>query len=540
MNYSEGNIARDFANADAKRQTILDRARHCAALTRPWLLPELGHTPDQKFEDTFTSLPSRGIANLEGRLLMALYPPGTPFFRLLPASHIRYSKNVDPQKLQSYASALAVQELLMMARIESADMGGNSNRRRSGFRSRKRQAITQILVTGDVLEQFTDDYRLRVFRRDQYVTCRDSSQDVMFHIVCEKVDPLGLSEEISVLADINMGDYADKPYDQRSVDLFTRCAWQPFSRVWLVEQEINKKIVRVSEEPVTPYMATPFELAPGEDYGRGFIESNLGDVRTLNELHERLLDFAGMCSKFVPCIDYNSQVRASDLAKPSGEVIEARVAGGAVQDIAFLSVNKGSDFNVVYQTAMEKRKDLAVAMLMEADSAPRGERVTAFQIQRIATELEGALGGVYAPIADAQQVPLVERLLYQMQRDAIIPTIPRGSMDIEAVTGIAALSREADKAKLLQLVATMSQFGPAMAQRIDLGVLFDTLLRQSGIFEPGLVKTQEQVAAEASAAMQQQIEMEAQKRLIQVGGDVMTSELTPQESMNAGNRNAVA
>jgi len=40
--------------------------------------------------------------------------------------------------------------------------------------------------------------------------------------------------------------------------------------------------------------------------------------------------------------------------------------------------------------------------------------------------------------------------------------------------------------------------------------------------------------------MQQQIEMEAQKRLIQVGGDVMTNELTPEESTNAGNRNAVA
>lgn len=539
MNYGDQCIKSAFMREHGKRMTILERARQCAALTRPWILPEEGHTETNKFPETFTSLPSRGISNLEGRLLMALYPPGTPFFRLLPASHIRYSQNVDPKQVQAFSQALSIQELLMMARLETADMGIGTNRRRSGFRSRKRSAITQILITGDVLEQFTDDYKLRVFRRDQYVTCRDSSQDVQFHIVCEKIDPAGLPLEILEIADIQ-ADQLDRDYDERSVELYTRCEWQPYSRVWMVEQEINKKIIRTSEEPVSPFMATPFELAPGEDYGRGFIEANLGDVRTLNELHERLLDFAGMCSKFVPCIDYNSQVRATDLAKPSGEVIEARVQGGAVQDIAFLSVNKGSDFSVVYQTAVEKRRDLAVAMLMEADAAPKGERVTAFQIQRIATELEGALGGVYAPIADAQQVPLVERLLYQMQRDAIIPALPRNSMDIEAVTGIAALSREADKAKLLQLVATMSQFGPAMAQRIDLGVLFDTLLRQSGIFEPGLIKTQEQVAAEASAAMQQQIELEAQKRLIQVGGDVMTQELSPQENMNAGTGNAAA
>ena len=532
-------IQSEFQQYDAKRSTILDRARQCAAMTRPWILPEEGHSETDKFEETFTSLPSRGISNLEGRLLMALYPPGTPFFRLLPASHIRYSQKVDPKQVQSFSQALSIQELLMMARLESSDMGGG-NRRRSGFRSRKRQAITQILITGDVLEQFTDDYRLRVFRRDQYVTCRDSSQDVKFHIIVEKIDPLSLDETVRAAADINTDEYTEKSYDQRAVDMYTRCLWNPMSRTWVVEQEINKNIVRVSEEPVSPFMSTPFELAPGEHYGRGFIEANLGDVRSLNELHERLLDFAGMASKFVPCIDYNSQVRASDLAKPSGEVIEARVVGGQIQDIGFLSVNKGADFQVVYQTAADKRRDLAVAMLMEADAAPKGERVTAFQIQRIATELEGALGGVYAPIADAQQVPLVERLLYQMQRDALIPALPRNSMDIEAVTGIAALSREADKAKLLQLVATMSQFGPAMAQRIDLGVLFDTLLRQSGIFEPGLIKTQEQVAAEASAAMQQQIELEAQKRLIQVGGDVMTNELSPQENMNAGTGNAAA
>jgi hypothetical protein len=532
-------IKSQYQRKDAERSELLDRARDCAALTRPWILPESGQTPGGKMPEVYTSLPSRGIANLEGRLLTALYPPGNPFFRLLPASHIRYSQKVDPEKLNSFANALSIQELLMMSRLETADLGGGSNRRRAGFRSRKRQALTQILITGDVLEQFTDDYRLRVFRRDQYITCRDSSQDVRYHIVVEKIDPMALDPMILERADVG-SDMLDKPYEQRAIDMYTRCAWNPMTKTWVVEQEINSNIVTVSEEPVSPFMATPYELAPGEDYGRGFIESNLGDCRSLNELNERLMDWAGMCSKFLVALDYNSQVRASDLARPSGEVIEAKVLGGAIQDIAFLNVNKGNDFNVVYQTAQQKRNDLAVAMLMESEAAPTGERVTAYQISRIATELEGALGGVYAPIADSQQVPLVERLMYQMQRDRILPAVPRGSMEIEAVTGIAALSREADKAKLLQLVGTMGQLGPEMSKRINLGVLFDTLLRQSGIYEPGLVKTNEQLAAEASAAMQQQLEMQAQQRLIQVGGDVMTKELSPQENQNAAGTGTAA
>lgn len=526
-------IAACWERDDARRHTILDRARQCAALTRPWILPEIGQTPDSKMPETFTSLPGRGIANLEGRLLMALYPPGTPFFRLMPAAHIRYSKDVDPQQLNAFANALSVYELLMMAKLESSDMGSAANRRRSGFRSKKRAALTQILVTGDVLEQLTDDFRIRVFRRDQYVTKRDSSQEVEYHVVREKIDPRTLSAEVLAAADIDMTTKGED-YEPEDVMLYTRCRWEPFSRVWLTEQEINGNVVAVSEDPVPSFFATPFELAPGEDYGRGFVEANLGDVRTLNELHERLVDFAGMCSKFVPVIDYNSQIRASDLAKPSGEVIEGRVVGGQVQDVAFLSVNKGSDFQVVYQTAADKRRDLAVAMLMEADSAPKAERVTAYQIQRIATELEGALGGIYAPIADAQQVPLVERLMYLMQQQRLVPSMPRTSFEIEAQTGIAALSREADKAKLLQLLGTMAQFGPEASSRINVGVLFDTLLRQSGIYEPGLVKTDEQLAAEAQASIQASLEAEAQKKLINVSGNVMQNELAPQAGGNNG------
>jgi len=534
---NESTIGKDWNEQDAARQTILNRARTCAALTRPWILPPIGQTETNKMPETFTSLPGRGIANLEGRLLMALYPVGTPFFQLKPAATMRYSRNVDPAQIQAFASALSLYELLAMAKLESADMGSAENRRRSGFRSRKRQALTQILITGDCLEQLTNDYRIRVFRRDQYVTMRDSSQEVVSHIIKEKIDPLSLPQNVIMDSEIKEEDL-EKNISKRMIEMYTRCQWQPLTKTWVIEQEINKKIIVTSEEPVSPFFATPYELAPGENYGRGFVETNLGDIRSLNELHERLLDFAGLASKFVPCIDYNSQVRASDLAKPSGQVIEARVMAGQVQDIAFLSVNKAGDFNVVLQTAAQKRQDLATAMLMEGESTPRGDRVTAFQVQRIASELEGALGGVYAPIADAQQVPLVERLMWQMTKDRLLPPMPPGSVEIEALTGLAALSRENDKQKLLQLVATMGQFGPQGINRINIGVLFDTLLRQSGIYEAGLIKTDEQLSAEASAAAQQQTEALAQQQMIKTSGNVMENTLSnpnqqqPQQAAN--------
>ena len=74
----------------------------------------------------------------------------------------------------------------------------------------------------------------------------------------------------------------------------------------------------------------------------------------------------------------------------------------------------------------------------------------------------------------------------------------------------------------------MAQFGPEGIGRVNIGVLFDTLLRQSGIYEPGLIKTNEQMSAEASAQMNQQMEQRAQEQLIATGGNAMEARMSQQ------------
>ena len=119
---------------------------------------------------------------------MALYPPGRPFFSLRPASSLLYSPDTDPDVIQQIESILSLHEHMIMAQLEKKPQQ-LGNMRRTGFRSTKRAALSQLLVTGDVLEQITDDYQIKLFRRDQYVTKRDSSGSIMHHIVREKIDP---------------------------------------------------------------------------------------------------------------------------------------------------------------------------------------------------------------------------------------------------------------------------------------------------------------------------------------------------------------
>lgn len=481
-------------------------------------MPPSGHPQDSKLPEPFSSLAARGVTNLEGRLLLALYPPGMPFFRLRPASVFRHDQSIPVEELQVLQDALYLQELTIMGILDSANTTGNS--RHAGFRTRKRAALSQLLITGDVLERLTDDYSMVVYRRDQYVTKRDSAGNVLYHIVKEEIDPLSLKPKLLAACGFDTQSLRQMNASDRLKDIYTMVEWQPEAKTWLIRQECNGNVIVESEEPVTPFFATPFELAPQESYGRGIIETNLGDCSSMNELTMSLLDFAAIASKMLFCIDHNSQVRAEDLAKESGSVINARVQSGQVTDVGMLRADKMQDFQVVAGTRDSIRRDLATVMLMEGETTPRGERVTAYQVSRVASELQGALGGLYGGISDSQQIPLIERLMYQAKRDKILPNLPRDGIEIETLTGISALSKEDDKGRLMQLLQTVAQLGPEAMSKMNMNVLIDLMMRQSGIYEPGLVKSDEQIAAEAQAMQEQQMQQMAQQQMVQSAGKV--------------------
>lgn len=521
-------IKEHFDLDDANRQESLQRARLCAKLTKPWVLPPDGHESDHALPENFQSVGSRGITNMEGRLLLALWPPGVPWFQFKLSPEIEYAPDVDPGILNAIKELLFLRELTVQAVLESAALNDKSKKRRSGFRTRKRMALTQILVTGDVLEQLTDDYRIKTFRRDQYVTRRDSAGDVLYHIVRERIDPLTLTDGQLAIAELDKDKLADERVDKRMQDIYTRIEWQPRAKNWLIQQEVNGHIIVESEESVTPYFSTPFELAPGDHYGRGFVEQNVGDFRSTDELEERLLDFAAMASKFLVARDASSMVRDEDLEKPSGSIIEARVSGGHVQDIGMLRVDKAQDFNVVWTSIQHKTMELNKAMLMEAELQPRGDRVTALQISRIAAEIDGALGGLYAPVADEQQVPLLRRTVWQLERDNLLATLPDEAVTVDYMTGIAALGREVNMQRVLNLTQVIGQLGPEAMARINMGVLIDVLRRYGNIHEPGLIKSDEQLAQEQQAAAEAAVMQQAAGKAIDVAGNVAQQEMTPQ------------
>jgi len=74
-----------YEQLKANRSPFLMRARDCAKYTIPTLIPPFdgsNKTGAIYYPTPWQSMGARGVNNLAAKLLMALFPPNTPFFKL--------------------------------------------------------------------------------------------------------------------------------------------------------------------------------------------------------------------------------------------------------------------------------------------------------------------------------------------------------------------------------------------------------------------------------------------------------------------------
>lgn len=537
-------IASLFARDDGARQDNLNTARICAQFTKPYILPFQSLPPDtqgdveQELQENYQSLGAFGVGIVAGKMLNGFFPPMLPWFKLNPAAHILYDPRINPLALEQVKKLLFLRELLVQAYMDSAGTRSEFRGRQTGFRSSALRSILRLLVTGDTLEKMDDDGRTRSFRRDMYVTARDSCCDALYHITKEEIDALSLSPKLLEKAKIDKDEYAEKRPDERQISLYTYICYQPQTRKWTVTQEVNEQEINTSDETVSQYFSTPYEIVEGENYGRGFVENNLGDLRSLDKLTERQLDWAGMASHMHMFINETSSVRAKDIdpnVNPTGSIGRATVKGGIVDDIGFMTMaGKMADFSVVEQTVARIENRVGKIFLLGSESVRNSERTTAFEIQKTTlSELESATGGLSTQVADYMQVPRLHRAMFQLERgnwdegkqrwNPKVAALPKNAVDLEILTGINALVKSKLADELLNAANVAKMLGPDALAKINMGVFMDTYFRYRQIYEPAMLKSNEQVAAERQAAQEQAIKMAAAEQAIASAGAVAES-----------------
>ena len=429
---AEETIKERWRLLDAQRETKLERARKCAALTVPSVLPPQGWTEQEQLPQPYSSVGARGVTNMASRILSAMLPLNdTPFFRFDLSSGIEPDQNI-----WNFLESLSYQ---VHNKLNS------KNLRETIF-----AALQHLIVAGDVCLIMEDDYNFRLLRLDQYVARRSVEGE--------------LKELIYI-------EYVAKDNDQPATDMF----YQP--TLELDRKGYDTWFIRLTKEDdgtwkyraedsegdlkdegtytVSPYVCLRWSSVAGENYGRSHCEDIIGDLVTLESFTEALIEGTAAGSAFWIGVDPAGITELDDVVgTPNGSFVAARE-----QDIFTLSPSGTMNPQIqATQNGVETmRREVGNAFLLTGSAIPSGERVTATAVRMIGSELETILGGAFSAIARDLMEPIVRRTVFLMlANQEIDPRLAEqfsegGILTVEIVTGLQALSRDSDLQKLMQM-----------------------------------------------------------------------------------------
>ena len=495
---SNGSAEGLYTQLSAQRSTYLERARDASRLTIPTLMPDEGETAHKRFPSPYQSVGARGVNNLASALLLSLLPPNAPFFRLLLDEKAkREMSQIDASVQSQVDQAMAQIERAVMSEIETASV------RISVF-----EALKQLIVAGNVLLYVPDDGNVRVFRMDRYVITRMPDGSVDKIILRECVAPATLSEELQAHVKGSMSA------NEKTVDIYTCIKYMDDGKVE-VYQEVKGVVIPDSYGTFTkeqcPYIPLRILRVDGEDYGRSYVEQFFGDLKSLEALSQAIVEGSAASAKVLFLVNPNGTTRARTLSEsPNGAIRE-----GSANDVSVLQVAKQADFSVALQTMSTIQERLSYAFLLTESTIRNAERVTAEEIRLVTQSIERQLGGIYSVLSQEFQLPMVNRLMYRMERGKRLPKIPKDMVKPAIVTGIDALGRGNDLNKLDLYLAGIGQtLGPqVLEQYINLREYLDRRAAALGIDTQGLIKSEEQLQMEAQQQQQAMMMQQAAQHL---------------------------
>ena len=482
-------VESQYTKMEVDREQYLERAREVAKLTIPHLYPPKGANEATEYPTPYQSVGSRGVTNLASKLMLALFPPQAPFFRLDVDELVYKQIEGDPNQKATIEQGLAKIEKAVMDSIES------NNDRVAVY-----EALKHLIVSGNVLLKMSED-GLRTYPLNNYVVKRDPQGKILKIIIKEGISPNTLSEKLRR----NIGDKIND--ENKSLHLYT-CVYREKKRFY-VHQEIAKQKVfeKYYDLDKLPFIALRFNRIDGMNYGRGHCETFEGDLRSLEGLTRAILEGSSASSKMLFMISPNGSTRASSIAKaPNGAIIE-----GNAQDVSVLQANKFADFRVGYEMMGRIEQRLQFAFLLNASVQRQAERVTATEVQLVANELNDALGGVYGILTTEFQLPYINTKLNMLKEQKLLPNLPKELVKTKIIVGMEALGRASDRLRLLQFMSDLANTLGAdrLAQYINLDDAIKKFAVANGIDTGGLIKSQEQIQQEAQAQQQQQFANQA-------------------------------
>jgi len=483
-----------YSMLSSGRTQFLDTAVECSELTLPYLVRQDDDaTGKRTLLQPYQSVGAKAVVTLAAKLMLAILPPQTAFFKL-QVREDKLGEQLDPSMKSEMDLSFSKIERLIMDYIAA-----------SNDRVVLHQALKHLIVSGNALIFMGKD-GLKHYPLNRYVVERDGNGNVIEIITKEMV-----SRKVLGIAPPTPNDEvnSDSEYGagEDDAEVYTCVKMDESSGSWRWHQEVDDMILAGSQSTApknaSPWLVLRFNTVDGEDYGRGRVEEFIGDLRSLDGLSQALVEGASVASKVVFLVSPSATTKPGTLAKAgNGAIIQGRP-----EDVGVVQVGKTADFATAAQLSQQiERRILEAFLVMNIRNA---ERVTAEEVRLTQLELEQSLGGLFSLLTVEFLIPYLNRTMLILQRSNQIPKLPKELVRPKIVAGINSLGRGQDNEALTRFVATVGQtLGPeALAKYIDPTEAIKRLAAAQGIDILNLVRTAEQLQemqaqAQADAANQ--------------------------------------
>lgn len=508
------------------RLPYLRRARDCALVTIPGIMPPEGHNGSADLYKPFQSVGADGVNNLASKIALVLFPPGSPFFKLelddFTVEQLAQENQMSAEDIEDFRA----ESDEALGKMERAVVTGMEEK---GTRAILFEVFKHLIICGNILVHILSDGKLKLLPLDRFVVKRDGSGNVLDVVVKETMSRHALPDAAKrVYDEWSKGAADSEKSDQKNVDIYTwirRRDGGGYSH----HQEICNRIIPETEgfsvEGKDEWLPLRWSHVATEDYGRSRCDEYIGDLQSLEEVEKAIIIYVAVASKILCLVNESGTTRKQDIEESeSGDVVD-----GDPKDIGFLHVDKHMDFSVVIQRSDAARSRLERAFMNAASVQREAERVTAEEIRAMIGELEQGLGGVYSVMAEELQRPLVVTIMSKMEKAGKLPALPKDTVRPKIVTGIEGLGRASDFQKLLTLITTLiQQLGqPAVLQWLNIGAFIKRTAAALGVDITGLLKSPQEVQQEQQQAMMAQMTEKLGPKTIDAVSKNMQSNAAP-------------
>jgi hypothetical protein len=480
------------------RSQFLNEAEQASKLTLPYLIRgQEEHISGMKNLLTpYQSVGAKGVVTLASKLMLALLPVQTSFFKL-QLDESQLGQEMGPEIKSELDLSFAKVERIILESIAATD-----------DRVAVHQALLHLVVGGNALV-YMSRKGLKVYPLNRYVVDRDGNGNVIEIVTKERINKELIEDKLPenyLKEQVNSNDYGD--HDDEC-DVYTHIKRDNNRFVW--HQEVYDYKLKGSEgkSPVetNPWIPLRFNTVDGENYGRGRVGQFIGDLKSLEALTQALVEGSAAAAKVVFVVSPSSTTKPATLANAgNGAIIQGRP-----DDVGVIQVGKTADFRTAYEMTAVLERRLSEAFLIL--NVRQSERTTAEEVRMTQMELEQQLGGLFSLLTVEFLVPYLNRKLSDAQKAGDIPRLPKNIVKPTIVAGVNALGRGQDRDSLTQFLTVLANtLGPeAIGQFINTDEVIKRFAASQGIDVLNLVRSMQEVQQERAAMMQQQMAMQQQQ-----------------------------